>query len=74
VLTVLHAALHVTEQALRDEHPLIDGPVLVGQHHAPFVVANAKLIVGRCAELRELLDAYDRAVDDAVTDDDPIPF
>lgn len=74
VLTILHAALCVVEQALRDEHPLIDGRTLGDQHHAPLVVATAKLIVGRCAELRRLLDAYDHAVDDALTGDDPFPF
>jgi hypothetical protein len=34
----------------------------------------AKLIVGRCAELRELLDAYDHAVDDLLVHHDSIPF
>ena len=74
VLTLLHAALHVAQQTLRHEHPLIDAPLHVTQHHAPLVVTTAKLIVGRCDELRKLLDAYDHAVDDALTDDDPIPF
>jgi hypothetical protein len=74
VLTVLHAALCVVEQALRDEHPLIDSRTLGDQHHAPLVVTTGKLIVGRCAELRLLLDAYDQAVDDALTDGDSIPF
>jgi hypothetical protein len=74
VLTVLHAALRVAEQALRDEHPLIDGCALGGQHHAPLVVATAKLIVGRCEELCLLLDTYDQAVDDVLQNDDSIPF
>jgi hypothetical protein len=74
VLTVLHAALHVAEQSLRDEHPLLDAVAPGAQHHAPLVVATAKLIVGRCTELRELLDAYDQAVDDVLMGDDAIPF
>ena len=74
VLTLLHAALCVAEQALRDEHPLVDAPAPGQQHYAPVVVATAKLIVGRCAELRDLLDTYDQAVDDVLQDDDPIPF
>jgi hypothetical protein len=74
VLTLLHAALRVAQQTLRDEHPLLDAPSLGTQHHAPLVLATAKLIVGRCAELRDLLDAYDHAVDDALHGDDSIPF
>jgi len=74
VLTILHAALWVTERALRDEHPVDIAPQL-GQHHAPVVVATARLIVDRCAELRALLDFYDGAVDEVLCIDDPtLPF
>ena len=74
-LTILNAALQVAEQALRHEHVQLDDRALGGpQHHAPLVIATAKLIVGRCAELRGLLDAYDQAIDDTLEDDDPIPF
>ena len=51
VLTLLNSALVVTDQSLRDAHPLIDGSSDL-QHHAPVVVAIARLLVGRCAELR----------------------
>lgn len=74
VLTLLHAALRVAEQTLRDEHPLLDAQSPGAEHHAPIVVATAKLIVGRCDELRGLLDAYDQAVDDVLQGDDSIPF
>ncbi|MDH5673950.1 MAG: hypothetical protein OEZ06_17470 [Myxococcales bacterium] len=74
VLTLLHAALRVAEQTLRDEHPMLEAPWPGSQHHAPLVVATAKLVVGRCAELRDLVDAYDRAVDDVLQHDDSIPF
>lgn len=76
VLTLLHAALRVTEDALRDEHPLIDHAPNLDEHHAPHVVTTAKLIVDRCTELRALLDLYDAAVDHVVQrdDDDSIPF
>lgn len=74
VLTLLHAALRVADQTLRDEHPLINISSSGAQHNAPLVVATAKLIVGRCAELRDLLDAYDQAVDDILQGDDDVPF
>lgn len=74
VLTLLHAALRVAECDLRDEHPVDLAPRL-GQHHAPVVVATARLIVDRCAELRTLLDFYDGAVDAVLsTDDLTLPF
>ena len=74
VLTLLHAALRVAECALCDEHPVDLAPRL-GQHHAPVVVATARLIVDRCAELRALLDFYDDAVDEVLSIDDPtLPF
>lgn len=75
VLTLLAAALRVAEQTLRDEHPQIENAPKLDDHHAPIVVASAKLIVDRCAELRTLLDFYDDAVDDVTTvRDDAIPF
>ena len=75
VLTVLHAALRVTEQALRDEHPLLHQAPTLGEHHAPIVVACARLITDRCTELRALLDFYDAAADDALgVAGDVIPF
>jgi len=74
VLTILHAALRVAEGTLRDEHPIDLAPQL-GQHHAPVVVATARLIVDRCTELRALLDFYDGAVDAVLsTDDLTLPF
>lgn len=72
-LTLLHAALLVTEHSLRDAHATLDGCHEL-QHHAPIVVATARLIVGRCAELRSLLDLYDSAVDDLTRANDEIPF
>jgi hypothetical protein len=74
VLTVLHAALCVAEHTLRDEHPLVDAPLPGTQHHASLVIATARLIVGRCAELRILLDAYDQAVDELLAHDDSVSF
>jgi hypothetical protein len=74
-LTLLHAALQVTKHSLADAHAaLVEGPSADMQHHAPIVVAVARLIVGRCTELCSLLDLYDAAVDDIVPDDDSIPF
>ena len=72
-LTLLHAALRVTAQTLRDEHPTLDAPPNVDAH-APVVVEAAALIVSRADELLRLLDLYDRAVDHAVPLDDRIPF
>jgi hypothetical protein len=75
VLTVLHAALRVAEQALRDEHPLLHQAPSLAEHHAPIVVACARLITDRCVELRALLDFYDAAVDHTLgAADDRIPF
>ena len=75
VLTLLHAALQVAEQALHDEHPSIDAQVTAEHHGAPVVVTTARLIAGRCVELRHILDAYDLAVDEYIgTTDDDIPF
>lgn len=67
VLTLLYAALDVTERSLRDAHPLIDDSTGHSQSHAPLVVATASLIAGRCTELRRLLDLYDAAVDELLT-------
>lgn len=75
VLTVLAAALAVAEQTLLDEHPLINDAPTLDEHHAPIVVSAARLIVGRCAELRSLLDFYDAAVDQIIPPTDyPLPF
>jgi hypothetical protein len=78
VLTLLHAALRVTEDALRDAHPLMDASARDAQLEsgAPIVVAASRLIVGRCSELRALLDFYDTAVDEYIASDvdEPIPF
>lgn len=74
VLTLLHATLRVAEQTLRDEHPQLDSRTPGTQHHAPLAVGTARLIAGRCAELRDLLDAYDQAVDDFQQHDPDIPF
>jgi hypothetical protein len=75
VLTLLYAALDVTEHSLRDAHPPIDGSTGHSQSHAPVVVATASLIAGRCAELRRLLDLYDAAVDELLTPiSDDVPF
>ena len=74
VLTLLHAALRVTEQSLHDEHPTIASALVPDEHHASLVAAAAKLIVGRCAELRALLDFYDAAVDEVIPVDEAIHF
>jgi hypothetical protein len=73
VLTLLHAALHVAQRALRDEHPTLDTPAHVDTH-APLVAETAALIHGRCDELLRLLDLYDRAVDQLGIEDHDIPF
>ena len=74
VLTLLSAALRVAAQALRDEHCQIDRVPALGEHHAPTVVATARLIVGRCAELASIIDFYDDAVDQVLRCDDEVPF
>ena len=77
VLTLLHAALHVTEHALRDAHPLVGQCVGEPQRDPAeaVVLSSAKLIVGRCIELRELLDLYDAILEPLrLLDDDAIPF
>lgn len=75
VLTLLYAALRATEQVLRDEHPLLHQAPSLGQHHAPIVVACARLVADRCVELRALLDFYDAAADHALgVGDDAFPF
>jgi len=74
VLTLLHAALSVTEHSLRDAHPSVDSCPVDLHNHGPVVVATARLIVGRCAELRLLLDLYDAAVDELMQPDGAIPF
>lgn len=76
VITLLRAALAVTEQVLRDEHPLV-GQCVADPPREPgeaVILSAARLIVGRCIELRELLDLYDTVLDRLRTDDDEIPF
>jgi hypothetical protein len=77
VITLLHAALFVTEQVLRDEHPLVGQCVAEPQHDPgeAVILSAARLIVGRCIELRELLDLYDAVLERLrLHDDDAIPF
>ena len=78
VLTVLHSALRVTEHALRDTHPRVGHTPTTDPPPDPpaaVVISVARLIVGRCIELRELLDFYDSVVDGPRSPvDDPIPF
>lgn len=74
MLSILHAALDATERILSDEHPNIDAPPLVHQRHAPVVLAAAHLVARRCAELRELLDFYDAAVDQVIELPHDLPF
>lgn len=78
VITLLHAALAVTEQVLRDAHPLV-GQCVAEPPRDPseaVVMSAARLIVGRCIELRELLDLYDVVLERLrlQDDDDAIPF
>ena len=76
-LTLLHAALAVTEQVLRDEHPLVGQCVAEPQREPgeAVVLSAARLIVGRCVELRELLDLYDAVIERLhLAADDAIPF
>jgi hypothetical protein len=71
------AALAVTEQVLRDEHPLVGQCVGEPQREPgeAVVLSAARLIVGRCIELRELLNLYDAVLDRLRPhDDDEIPF
>ena len=78
VLTLLHAALSVTEHAMRDAHPLVG--TAVGEpprdHAEEVLLCAATLIVGRCAELTQLIDAYDSLLDRLrpVDDGDEISF
>lgn len=74
VLTLLSAALRVAVQSLRDEHHQIDRAPALDEHHAPLVVATARLIIDRCAELGSLIDFYDDAVDQVLRHDDEVPF
>jgi|WetSurMetagenome_2_1015567.scaffolds.fasta_scaffold98978_1 hypothetical protein len=74
VLTLLYAALSVAEHSLRDAHPLVDSASIDMQTHGPVLVATARLIVGRCTELRQLLDLYDTAIDELTQPDDCFPF
>lgn len=77
VLTLLHATLAVTEQVLRDEHPLVGQCVAEPQREPgeAVVLSAARLIVGRCIELRELLDLYDSVLERLrFPEDDSIPF
>ncbi len=55
VLTLLHAALQVTEQCLREEHPMLECISDIDEHHAPVVVAAARLITGRCVDPNRIL-------------------
>ena len=76
VFTLLHAALVVTEQVLRDEHPLV-GQCVAEPRRDPgeaVILSAARLIVGRCMELRELLDLYDAVLERHRLHDDAIPF
>jgi hypothetical protein len=77
VITLLHAALVVAEQVLRDEHPLV-GQCVAEPRRDPgeaVILSAARLIVGRCIELRELLDLYDTVLDRLrFGEDDAIPF
>lgn len=77
VLTLLHAALAVTEQVLRDEHPLVGQCVAEPQREPgeAVILSAARLVVGRCIELRELLDLYDAVLERLrFYEDDAIPF
>ena len=77
MITLLHAALAVTEQVLRDEHPLVGQCVAEPQRDPgeAVILSAARLIVGRCIELRELLDLYDAVLERLrLHDDDAIPF
>jgi hypothetical protein len=77
VLTLLDAALQVTEHALRDAHPLV-GSALGEPEREPgedIVFYAAMLIVGRCVELRELVGLYDTLIDRLrSSNDDDINF
>lgn len=76
VLTLLHAALGVTEHAMRDAHPLV-GRVVGEPQRDPgeaVIISVARLIVGRCLEMRELVDLYDAVLDQLRLADDEIPF
>jgi hypothetical protein len=77
VITLLHAALAVTEQVLRDEHPLV-GQCVAEPPREPgekVVLSAARLLVGRCIELRELLDVYNAILERLrFPEDDAIPF
>jgi hypothetical protein len=77
VLTLLHAALNVTEQAMRDAIPLVGSTVGEPQPDPADAVllCTAKLIVRRCIELREFVDLYDTLLDRLrYGGDDEIPF
>jgi hypothetical protein len=70
VITLLHAALAVTEQVLRDEHPLV-GQCVAERRREPgeaVILSAARLIVGHYDAVLERLRPHD---DD---DDDTIPF
>jgi hypothetical protein len=77
VLTLLCAALNVTQHAMRDAHPLVGSAVGEPQRDPgqAVVFSVARLIVGRCIELRELIDLYDTLLDRLrFAGDDQIPF
>jgi hypothetical protein len=65
VLTLLNAAPSVTEHAMRDTHPLVGSAVAEPQREQgeDFLFCAAGLIVGRCVELRWLVDVYDNLLD-----------
>jgi hypothetical protein len=77
VLTLLHAALSVTEHAMRDAHPLV-GRAVGEPEREPgedVILCVARLLVGRCHELRELIDLYDTVLDQLrFAHDDQIAF
>jgi hypothetical protein len=55
-----------------DAHPLVSSDLgePEREHGATVVLSTARLIVGRCDELRELVDLYDVLVDQLHADDD----
>lgn len=77
MLTLLHAALSVTEHAMRDAHPLV-GRAVGEPEREPgedVILCVARLLVGRCHELRELIDLYDTVLDQLrFAHDDQIAF
>lgn len=77
VLTLLHASLQVAVHALRDAYPLFSGAV--GEPPCEpgetVILSAARLIVGRCVELREQVDLYDTLLDCLrAVDNDSVDF